>query len=710
MPKQEMLINDTPGEECRIAIIQDGRLEELYQERASSESHVGNIYKGKVAHIEPSIQAAFIDFGLERNGFLHLSDLHPMYFGGSAKEESERIGKKTPHRDRPPIQSCLRRGQDILVQVLKEGIGTKGPTLTSYLSIPGRFLVVLPYMERLGVSRKVEDDESRHKMREILDELNPPKEFGFIIRTAGIGRTKADLKRDLAYLQRLWKTLEKRMESTPQVGELYTESDLVIRTIRDVFSPDIDRIVIDNEDAARRAKNFLAIANPRSGSKVVVYRDPVPLFHRYDIERQIETIHGRVVPLASGGSLVIDSTEALVAIDVNSGKNRDSRDAETTAYKINLEAADEVCRQLRLRDLGGVVVIDLIDMRPLKHRRDVEQRFRANLKNDRARTQVSPISQFGILEMTRQRMRPSLKKSIYTDCPSCQGAGLVKSSESVVLDVTRRLALIMHNPDVARVELTISPDVAFYLLNQKRKQLTTLEQQHNKSITVRVGGGSLDFIQLDAFNANGNKLEAETLSAKTSAKSKPPIEADLQELDATPQTPPPSPDTPHGPDSADGEADKPKPRRRRRRRGGRSKQTATSTSDSPPSDATTTGDAKPTEAQPTEINPSDSSPQPNDADGNTLTPAARPRRRRRRGGRKKTSDASGVDQPKTEAESNTDPADTSQDNAPKPKPRSRRRRRPRSSNVGEGNQPAAAVPVVTTDQNKAPATTEESST
>jgi ribonuclease E len=708
MPKQEMLINDTPGEECRIAIIQDGQLEELYQERASSESHVGNIYKGKVAHIEPSIQAAFIDFGLERSGFLHLSDLHPMYFGGSAKEDSERIGKKTPHRDRPPIQNCLRRGQDILVQVIKEGIGTKGPTLTSYLSIPGRFLVVLPYMERLGVSRKVEDDESRHKMREILDELNPPKEFGFIIRTAGIGRTKADLKRDLAYLQRLWKTIEKRMETTSQVGELYTESDLVIRTIRDVFSADIDRIVIDNEAAAHRAKSFLAIANPRSGSKVVVYRDPVPLFHRYDIERQIETIHGRVVPLPSGGSLVIDSTEALVAIDVNSGKSRDSRDAETNAYKINLEAADEVCRQLRLRDLGGVVVIDLIDMRPLKHRREIEQRFRANLKNDRARTQVSPISQFGILEMTRQRMRPSLKKSIYTDCPSCKGAGLVKSAESVVLDVTRRLALIMHKPDVTHVELTISPDVAFYLLNRKRKQLTALEQQHNKSITVRVGGGSLDFIQLDAFNANGSKLEAELLSAIPSVKSAPPVEADLQELGATPQ---PSQNTPPQPDGTDAEADKPKPRRRRRRRGGRSKQAAASNDDSPSDADNTTGDAKPPTTVPsTEINESDSSPLPEDADGNTISPAARPRRRRRRGGRKKTSGSLATDQPKSEAESNAEQADTTQDNAPSAKPKSRRRRRPRSSKASDGKKPVTAVPIVTTDQNKAPTATGESST
>lgn len=511
MTHREMLINYVPGEECRIAIVEDGRLEEFYQERASAESHVGNIYKGRVVSVEPSIQAAFVDFGLDRNGFLHISDLHPKYFPGEAREESERVGQKTPRRERPPIQRCLRRGQDILVQVLKEGIGTKGPTLTSYLSIPGRFIVMLPDMERLGVSRKIEDDEVRHQIRQILDELNPPKGFGFIVRTAGIGRNKTDLKRDLAYLLRLWKAIRRRMETTPGVGELYTESDLVIRTIRDVFSTHIERIVIDDETAARRARNFLAIASPRSGTKVFVYRDPVPLFHRYGIERQIENINQRKVPLPSGGSLVIDSTEALVAIDVNSGSTRDTSDPEATAYKTNMEAVDEICRQLRLRDLGGVIVNDLIDMRKPQHRRAIEQRLRNHLKMDRARTRVLPISQFGIVEMTRQRMRPSLKSSVYVDCPGCQGLGHVKSAESVVLDVMRRLALAMHRPEVTRVELTVSPDVAFHLLNRRRANLVRLEQQMGKTVLVRVGGTTIDFVQLEAFDARGVAVDFESL-------------------------------------------------------------------------------------------------------------------------------------------------------------------------------------------------------
>ncbi|MEX0774728.1 MAG: Rne/Rng family ribonuclease [Phycisphaeraceae bacterium] len=512
MPKKEMLINFVPGEECRIAIVENGRLEEFYQERASTESHVGNIYKGRVVNVEPSIQAAFVDFGLERNGFLHISDLHPKYFHGEHKEDTEMVGQKTPRHERPPIQKSLRRGQEILVQVLKEGIGTKGPTLTSYLSIPGRYLVMMPDMERLGVSRKIEDDEARREMRRMLDDLNPPKDFGFIIRTAGIGRTKTDLKRDLAYLIRLWKSIDTRMRQLRGVGELYTESDLLIRTLRDVFSNDIERIVIDDPVAARRAKDFFTIASPRSGPQVLRYNDSVPLFHRFDIERQIENINARVVPLESGGTLVIDQTEALVAIDVNSGKYRDNRDAEMTAYKINLEACDEICRQLRLRDLGGVIVNDLIDMRSPKHRRDLEQRFRVNLKKDRARTRALAISQFGIVEMTRQRMRPSLHKSTYIDCTACQGAGKVKSSETVVLDVMRRLALVMPRKDVARIELTVSPDVAFQLLNRKRSSLVELEKQYDKPVMVRVnGGGPVDFIDLACFDGRGGAVQGEAL-------------------------------------------------------------------------------------------------------------------------------------------------------------------------------------------------------
>ncbi len=512
MSKTEMMINYVPGEECRIAIVEDGSLEEFYQERASAGSLVGNIYKGKVTNVEPSIQAAFIDFGEGRNGFLHITDLHPSYFQGKHKEETEQVGSKTPRHERPPIQKCLKRNQEILVQVLKEGIGTKGPTLTSYLSIPGRFLVMMPQMQRLGVSRKVDDDDARREMKKILADLKPPAGFGFIVRTAGIGQTKTDLKRDLAYLVRLWKSIERRQKKIKNVGELYTEQDLIIRTIRDVFTNDISRVVIDNPKAAKRANDFLAIASPRSRPKVVYYHDPVPLFHRFDIERQIDSINAREVPLKSGGSLVFDQAEALVAIDVNSGKSRSARDAESNAFNTNMEAVDEICRQLRLRDLGGVIVNDLIDMREMKRRRKVESRFRENLKKDRARTRVGSISQFGLLEMTRQRMRPSLASSLSSPCVACDGRGHVKSPESVVLDVMRRLALVLHRSEVVRAELVISPDAAFHLLNRKRAQLVDLETRYGKPVTVRVGGSSVDFVDIRLYDERGGQMEFDTLS------------------------------------------------------------------------------------------------------------------------------------------------------------------------------------------------------
>ena len=574
MSKTEMLINCITGEECRIAIVTDGRLEELYQERASTESHVGNIYKGRVKNVEPSIQAAFIEFGLERNGFLHISDLHPRYFPGKDSQDAERVGKKTRHRDRPPIQRCLRRDQEILVQILKEGINTKGPTLTSYLSIPGRYLVMMPYMERMGVSRKIDDDDARRQMRKILNELDPPKDFGFIIRTAGIGRTKTDLRRDLAYLQRLWNIIEQRCNSNMRVGELYAESDLVIRTIRDVYSTEIERIVVDDEEAARRAKGYLEIASPRSTSNVCLYSDQIPLFYRYGIEEQIEKINSRVVELPSGGSLVIDSTEALVAIDVNSGKMRDNRDAETTAYKTNLEAADEVCRQLRLRDLGGVIIVDLIDMRDAKHRRAVEQCFRTNLKRDRARTRVLSISQLGILEMTRQRMRPSLAKSLTTDCPQCGRTGQVKNCESVILEVVRRLNTVMHEDEVVKVEVTISPDFAFDLLNYKRSDLVQLEEKYGKPILVRVHSGMpIDHVEITARDKKEGIVEP--VAAKGTPKT-----ISIKDLPPAPRAAPKASSQPRVESESEGEvrndadsADRGETnsRRRRRRRGGRRK-------------------------------------------------------------------------------------------------------------------------------------------
>ncbi len=505
---KEMIINVVPRDECRIAILENGRLEEIYLERAGSENYVGNIYKGVVTNVEPSIQAAFVDFGMGKNGFLHISDLHPKYFPGGGAE-TETIGRKIPRRSRPPIQRCLRRGDEVIVQITKEGIGTKGPTLTTYLSIPGRFLVMLPGMRQLGVSRKIEDDDLRRRLRQQLSELKLPEEYGFIARTAADGRTKRELQSDLNYLLRLWRAVEKRIKRVKAPAELYRESDLVIRTIRDVFTSDIQRIVVDDAEVARRAHEFLAIFSPRARDIVYVYDEPTPIFHKYGIEEELERLHSKHVPLSSGGSLVIEQTEALVAIDVNSGRFRTEGDAESTAYKINLEAADEIARQLRLRDLGGVIVCDFIDMNQQRHRRDVERRLAQNLKKHKERVKVLRMSRFGMIELTRQRQRASLMRSIYTECRACHGRGLVKTPESVALDVLRKLQLAATQEHIQQIEVHVHPEVAHLLVNRKRSLLHDLETRYRRTIhIVAEPGYGPDQVSMQCLDHRGRIVPA----------------------------------------------------------------------------------------------------------------------------------------------------------------------------------------------------------
>ncbi len=479
-----MLINVSAGDECRIAVVHEHKLEELFIERTSLQSHVGNIYKGRVTNVEPSIQAVFVDFGLPKNGFLHISDVQPQYFPNH-KGEPEDVGRKIPRHNRPPVQNCFRRGQEVIVQITKEGVGTKGPTLTTYLSIPGRFLVMMPGMSRHGVSRKIEDEAERRKMRELLGELKLPGGMGFILRTAGLGQTKRELQRDLNYLLRLWKTVVQRIKSQPAPAELYEESDLVTRTIRDVYTAEFDRIVTDDVEAARRAREFLQIAMPRSKAVVELYSQREPLFHRFKIEEEIEKINMRHVPLPSGGSLVIDSTEALVAIDVNSGRFRASEDAEETAFHTDMEAAEEIARQLRLRDLGGLIVCDFIDLRLDRHKRAVEKALRDALKEHKERARILRMSAFGLIEMTRQRQGPSIKRNIYFECEHCKGSGLVKMPESVALDVMRIIQLAAHHEKVQRVTVTIASEVAFQILNRKRAVLGQIEAETGKEVIIR---------------------------------------------------------------------------------------------------------------------------------------------------------------------------------------------------------------------------------
>ncbi|WP_417850017.1 Rne/Rng family ribonuclease [Thalassoglobus sp.] len=511
--KKEMLINVLQPEESRIAIVEDGVLEELYVERTSIENFAGNIYKGRVVNIEPSIQAVFVDFGVGRNGFLHVSDVEYQYYkhllsegerGDAEKNHNSKFNERTS-RNKPPIQDIFQRGSEVLVQVIKEGIGNKGPTLSTYISIPGRYLVLMPGLNRLGVSRKIADEDVRRNLRKILRGLSPPEGLGFIVRTAGVDRSEKDLQRDMNYLLRLWKTIVRRIEKTSAPIDIYEESDIVIRTIRDIYSNNIDAIWIDGEESYKRTRDFMKVVMPKHVDSVKLFEGKEPLFHTYKIEEEIDRIQSRHVPLPGGAALVIDQTEALVAIDVNSGSFRaGGNDAEKSAYQVNMRAAEEIARQIRLRDLGGVIVNDFIDMRDERHRRGVERKLRECVERDRARTKVLRISQFGLIEMTRQRIRPSLRRSIYEDCPCCNGTGQVKTAESMAIEVMRALMTASAHADVTEVKVELHQQVADYLINKKRREMTDLEEEYGVVVhvhtAINVGPSHL---HVRCFNDNG---------------------------------------------------------------------------------------------------------------------------------------------------------------------------------------------------------------
>ncbi|MEO1510852.1 MAG: Rne/Rng family ribonuclease, partial [Planctomycetota bacterium] len=516
----DMLISYRPGEECRISLVEDRRLEDYFSEPTTRVSRVGNIFVGKVTNVESQIQAAFVDFGLEESGFLHVSDLHPRYFPGNDAEDTEKVGRKTPRRERPMIQQALKRGQEIIVQVLKEGVGTKGPTLTSYLSVPGRMLVMMPGMDKVGVSRKVEDEDDRKRMRKILDKLELPDGFGFILRTAGLEAGLEELQKDLEYLRRLWDDMERRRKRGGGPRLLYSESDLLLRTLRDQVGPNVKRIIVDHEGAIRRAAAFLKIAASSGSPSLELYEGAAPIFHAFGVEEQIARMHSPEVPLPSGGRLIIEQTEALVAIDVNSGKSRAARDAETNAFETNLEAVDEICRQLRLRDLGGLVINDLIDMRHASHRKAIEERFVERLRRDRARSTILPISRFGLLEMTRQRMRGSLEQQHFVECKRCEGRGLVRRSGSVAAEALRELTVLLDHDKNQKVELVVGPDDAGALLSERRAALARIERLSGKTVDVRISGTVAPgrFVTY-AYDSNGSDVEIARLP-KRAAKPK----------------------------------------------------------------------------------------------------------------------------------------------------------------------------------------------
>ena len=411
-------------------------------------------------------------------------------------------------RPKPPIQEIFKRGQEVIVQVIKEGIGTKGPTLSTYISIAGRYLVLMPSLNRVAVSRKIEDESIRTRLKQSLTELNPPKGIGFIIRTAAIDRNKAELRNDLSYLVRLWEVFASRVLKRPAPVEIYRESDMITRTIRDIFTADIDSIWVDEANAFTQAAEFLKIVMPRYADRIKHHADTEPIFTKFRIDHELARINEKKLALPMGGSIVIEQTEALVAIDVNSGNFRAENNAEETAYQMNLQAAKEIGRQLRLRDLGGVIVNDFIDMKEERHRRNVEQALRNALRRDRARTKILKTSAFGVIEMTRQRIRPSLKRSIYSDCPHCRATGYIKTSESMSIEIMRLFQMAAHRKTIRQLNAKCHVEVAHYLLNKKRKELLNWEEIGQMQIMVQgVPGISPEFLELQGFDNNGNEVK-----------------------------------------------------------------------------------------------------------------------------------------------------------------------------------------------------------
>lgn len=469
---KRMLFNATQQEELRVAIVDGQKLIDIDIETAGREQRKSNIYKGVITRIEPSLEACFVSYGEDRHGFLPFKEVARSYFreGVDVRNAS--------------VKEALREGQEIMVQVEKEERGNKGAALTSFISLAGRYLVLMPNNPRGGgVSRRVEGEE-RQELRETMDKLDLPQGMSVIARTAGIGRTVEELQWDLNYLMQLWRAIEGASKAASGAFLIYQESSLVIRAIRDYFQPDIGEILIDTDEIYEQAHQFMSHVMPDMVHRVKRYSDDVPLFSRFQIEHQIETAYSRTVPLPSGGAIVIDHTEALVSIDVNSARATRGSDIETTAFHTNCEAADEVARQLRLRDLGGLIVIDFIDMEVSKNQREVEQRLKDALHHDRARVQMGKISRFGLMELSRQRLRPSLSEGSHVTCPRCSGTGHIRDTESSALQVLRIIQEEAMKENSAAIHVQVPVDVAAFLLNEKRGEVLKIETRHRITVIL----------------------------------------------------------------------------------------------------------------------------------------------------------------------------------------------------------------------------------
>jgi ribonuclease G len=475
--------------ERRVAFLEGGRLEEFSIERDSDRQISGSVYKGKVKNLEPGLKAMFVDIGLDKNAFLHYWDAIPVALDAGV-EAIERTGSKRKSQKRitaNDIPKLYPPGSDIIVQVTKGPIGTKGPRITTNISLPGRYLVLMPYSDQSGISRKIEDPKERQRLRRILNELSLPDGMGVIIRTVGEGQKARFFVRDVHVLLEQWRTIANDVETARAPKLLLPEPDLIERTVRDFLTDEVDRILVDDLDAVNRMKELVGMISKRSQRKIRHYTEAVPIFERFNVDKQIDAALRRQVWLPCGGYLVIDETEALIAIDVNTGRNKGGKDQDKTILQTNLEAAEEIARQLRLRNLGGLIVLDFIDMRNQRDQKQVLNYFKDNIRRDKAKTHVLPISQLGLMEMTRQRVQESISRAVYMECPACKGKGKIKSPESMSVEIQRGLTRVMRlHPGVREVRVQLNAEVLDRLKKEDEEILIDLERKFQGRLSFRV--------------------------------------------------------------------------------------------------------------------------------------------------------------------------------------------------------------------------------
>lgn len=484
---REIFINVAQHEK-RVAILDNKKMEEFYTERPDYVNLVGNIYKGRVESVLPGMGAAFIELGLAKNGFLYVSDVvagspsyEKMLEEGADEDYMEKVEKE---KRLPPINELLKKNDEVLVQVVKEPIGTKGARLTAHISIPGRFLVLMPFDNHIGLSKRIEKREERDRIRKIIEDLKLPKDIGFIVRTAAQGASPKDFFRESRYLINLWQHIKTRGKRARAPSLVHQEYDLALRVARDIFTSDVLKLEVDSRNDYKRISRFLRILAPHLRPRLKFYTDRLPIFEKYDIERQVEKLYDRIVQLKSGGYLIFDQTESLVAIDVNSGKFVGRKNLEDTAFKTNMEAAEEIPRQLKLRDLGGIIIIDFIDMEYPAHRKSVFKTLEKQLEDDKAKTNILNISSIGLVEMTRQRVRKSMESKSYQKCPYCSGRGIVKSVPTISIELMRKLERMLQDVRPREVFVSLHPEVACHVSGPEKNMIKPMERRFRKTIRV----------------------------------------------------------------------------------------------------------------------------------------------------------------------------------------------------------------------------------